>query len=86
MHSLFSLLSTGSTATMIYTLQVTIFAIDNQHVVCFKEYANPGSVQFQRLALRFEEQVQNIPGGVLRLKEVLGTCRGIGSHFHPSGK
>ena len=22
-------------------------------------------------------------GGVLRLKEVLGTCRGIGSHFHP---
>ena len=26
------------------------------------------------------------PGGVLRLKDVLGMCRGIGSHFHPSGK
>ena len=33
-----------------------------------------------------EKEVGVDPGGVLRLKEVLGTCRGIGSHFHPSGK
>ena len=30
------------------------------------------------------EKKRDIEG--LRLKEVLETCRGIGSHFHPSGK
>ena len=30
--------------------------------------------------------VESGGGAVPRLKEVLGMCRGIGSHFHPSGK